>query len=319
MNDACRILEITYPIILGGMGNVSSIELTSAVSEAGGLGTFGVGTRTPQEIELYIQGIKEKSKKPFAINIPLTVTPYVEEIAELIIRYQVPVVSLSAGNPSKWIRFFKDHGVKVMTVVGSVKQARKAEQEGADLVVGEGYEAAGINSPYETTTVALIPQIVDAVQIPVIAAGGIGDARGLVGAFALGAQGVQMGTRFIVAKEAPFSERYKEKILAANDEATTIVGRSVGRIRRVLKTPYVEKLLSLENEGISTEDFMNLTSEKYHWLGAMEGNDQEGYMNSGQIAGALKNIQSVKEIIESMMKEAAMISQRLKETFSHPY
>ncbi|WP_062352445.1 NAD(P)H-dependent flavin oxidoreductase [Bacillus kwashiorkori] len=304
MNRLCKILNIRFPIIQGGMGNISNAPLTAAISEAGALGTFGVGTRTPEEVEPILQQIKRTTTKPFAVNIPISVTKYGKEWIDLVSKYSVPVVSLSAGNPANFIPYLKERGIKVMTVVGTVKHGLKAMEAGTDIVVGEGFEAAGINSPYEITTMALIPQLRNSLSIPIIAAGGIGDGRGLAAALTLGADGVQLGTRFIVAKEAPFSKRYKEKIIQANDQATVIVGRSVGKIRRLLHTPYAQQLLTEEQNGMDEETYFRKTTELVHWRGAMEGDVENGLMNSGQIAGLVYAEQTAEEIIDSLIQEA---------------
>ncbi|MHC0035489.1 NAD(P)H-dependent flavin oxidoreductase [Pseudoneobacillus sp. C159] len=315
MHQLLKLLNIQYPIIQGGMGNISNALLTAAVSEAGGLGTIGVGTMTPEEVEKIIQETKNLTTRPFALNIPISVTPYLKEMLSLLINYQIPVVSLSAGNPAPYIENLHNHGIKVIAVVASVKHALKAEAAGVDVIVAEGYEAAGINSPYETTTITLIPQIVDAVKIPVVAAGGIADGRGLAAALSLGASGVQMGTRFIATKEAPFHENYKNKILAADDTSTVIVGRTVGKIRRLIQTPYTEKLLENERTGWTSEEYLTLTSEDFHRRGALDGDEQEGFMNAGQIAGLVATTPTVKELLEGMVQEAKTTLQKSLECF----
>ena len=305
MNILCEVLGIKYPVFQGGMGNISNAPLTSAVSEAGGLGTIGAGTMTPIELEQIIIETKERTNKPFAVNIAISVSPHVEEIVELLIKHDVPVVSLSAGDPTPFIERFHNAGIKIITVIGSVRHALKAEAAGTDIIVAEGYEAAGINSNYESTTLTLIPQIVDKVKVPVVAAGGIGDGRGLAAMLVLGASGVQIGTRFIATKEAPFSQEYKNKILSATDTDTVIVGRTVKRVRRVLKTPYSKKLLEYEGSSDYTlEKFSELTSEKYHIIGAVEGKMEEGFINGGQIAGLIYDIPTVKELLDRMVEEA---------------
>ncbi|PLR78619.1 2-nitropropane dioxygenase [Bacillus sp. V3-13] len=304
MNQLISLLNIKYPIIQGGMGNISNAPLTAAVSEAGGLGTIGAGTMEPDELETIIIDTKKRTTRPFAVNIALTVSPYVKEIGALLIKHGVYAVSLSAGNPAPYIPKFHEHGIKVMAVVASVKHARKAEAAGADVLVAEGYEAAGINSNLETTTLALIPQIVANVQIPVVAAGGIGDGKGLAAMLALGASGVQMGTRLIATKEAPFHGNYKRKLLQASDHDTVIVGRTVGKIRRVMDTEYARKLLDEEKKGITSEQFDMLTSEEFHKIGALEGQEADGFMNGGQIAGLIKDIPTVSELLERMVSEA---------------
>ncbi|WP_062236565.1 NAD(P)H-dependent flavin oxidoreductase [Fictibacillus sp. FJAT-27399] len=310
MNTVCKILGIQYPIIQGGMGNVSNAQLTAAISNAGALGTIGVGTVLPDEVEGMIVEAASKTSKPFAVNVPLTVASNVKEIFQLIIKHHVPVVSLSAGNPAPYIRKLQEHGIKVICVAASVYHAKKAEDAGADLIVAEGYEAAGLNSPFETTTMTLIPQVADVIKIPLIAAGGIGDGRGVAAAMMLGAEGVQLGTRFIAVKEAPFHLRYKEALIQADDRDTVVVGRSVGRIRRVMKAPYAERLLSKESEGITLEEFNALTTEDQHIAGAIKGDFEQGFINSGQIAGLIKDMPSASELIQKMMKDAGLAISR---------
>ncbi|GEN44499.1 NAD(P)H-dependent flavin oxidoreductase [Alkalibacillus haloalkaliphilus] len=305
MNPVCHLLNIQYPIVLGGMGNISSPELTAAVSEAGGLGTIGCGTMSPEEVEMKINQTKELTKKPFAVNIAMAVAPNVERLIDLVIDLQVPVVSLSAGNPAPYIPKLHEQGIKVMTLVASVKHAKKAEEAGADLLVAEGYEAAGINSNLELTTFTLIPQIVRHVNVPVLAAGGVGDGKGLAATLMLGASGVQMGTRFIATQEAPFHTHYKEKILEANGTGTTIVGRTVGQVRRILNTQYAKKLTDLEKSGLTVEEYRQLTSEELHCKGALEGDLENGFLNSGQITGLIEDIPTVQELVEGMMQEAS--------------
>lgn len=304
VNDICKMFHITYPIIQGGMGNISNAPLTAAVSEAGGLGTIGCGTMEPEEVEKIIIETKKRTDKPFAVNIAINVTPYTDALIDLVIKHRVPVVSLSAGNPAPYIPKLQEQGMKVLTIVATVKHAKKAEAAGADAIVAEGFEAAGINSNLELTTFTLIPQIVDQVDIPVIAAGGIGDGRGLAAAFMLGASGVQMGTRFIATKEAPFHENYKNKILTATDTSTQIIGRSVGKTRRVLTNEYAEKIKQFEKKGMTAEEFDKLTTEAQHIKGAIDGNFSEGFINGGQISGLIDSIPTVKQLLEEMMQEA---------------
>lgn len=304
MNTICEQLKIEYPIIQGGMGNISNSILTAAVSEAGGLGTIGCGTMNPEEVEKIIIETKTKTCRPFALNIAITVTPFIDEMIQLVLKHQIPVVSLSAGNPESFIPILKEHGIKVMVVVASVKHAQKAEAAGADVLVAEGYEAAGINSNLELTTFTLIPQITKSVEVPVIAAGGIGDGKGLAAAFMLGADGVQLGTRLIATKEAPFHELYKKNLLQSDGKDTVIVGRSVGRVRRVLNTTYTQRILNAEKDGIELQQFNEMTSESHHIQGAVLGNLDNGYFNCGQVAGLITEIPTVKDLLGNMMTEA---------------
>ncbi|MCM3566522.1 nitronate monooxygenase family protein [Neobacillus mesonae] len=307
MNNVNELLSIKYPIVQGGMGNISNAQLTAAVSNAGGLGTIGSGTMTPEQVESIILETKEKTVHPFAVNIPINVSPYTKEIIQLVIKHKIPVVSLSAGNPSPYIELLHEHNIKVIVIVAAVKHARKAEEAGADILVAEGFEAAGINSSLELTTFTLIPQICKHVSIPVLAAGGIGDGRGLAAALMLGASGVQLGTRLIATKDAPFHEAYKNKLLQADDNETVILGRSVGQVRRVLKSPYAKQIIDLETNGLTPEQYSQMTSEDFHINGAIHGNDENGFMNSGQIAGLIENIPTVKELFDEMMIKAQKV------------
>ncbi|MDV6378691.1 nitronate monooxygenase [Sporosarcina sp. GW1-11] len=313
MNVLCNVLSIQLPIIQGGMGNISSPKLAAAVSNAGGLGTIGCGTLSVEAVERKILELKALTSCPFAINIAINVTPHTEQLIELVIKHQVPVVSLSAGNPTPYISLLHDRGIKVITIVASVKHAIKAEEAGADILVAEGFEAAGINSPLELTTMTLIPQITANVSIPVAAAGGIGDGKGLAAAIVLGAKGVQMGTRLIATKEMQVHELYKQRLVDATDVETVIIGRNVGRVRRVLKNDYVTALKKREKEGLTLAEFDEATTEAQHVLGAIEGNMEQGFINSGQVAGMINDVPSVQELLEQMMLEAKQACTRALE------
>lgn len=302
-NRVTDILHIKYPIIQGGMGNISDPELAIAVSEAGGLGTIGSGTLPASELKKKLQRVKENTNKHYCVNIPINMSPDVEGILELIIDFGVPAVSLSAGNPADIIPYLKEHSIKIICVSSTVRQAIKAEDAGADLIVCEGYEAAGINAPNESTTMTLVPQIVKAVSIPIVAAGGVADGKGLAAALCLGASGVQMGTRFIATKEAAFHESYKQSIIESNDQSTIIVGRKFQKIRRILKTPYVEKLIELERTNNSYA-YVEKTDEYYHKLGAIDGDLDNGFVTGGQISGLIDDCPTVAELLEDMVKQA---------------
>jgi enoyl-[acyl-carrier protein] reductase II len=306
MKHICELLSIQYPIIQGGMGNISNAQLAAAVSNAGGLGTIGCGTMTPAQVEDIILETKAKTNKSFAVNIPISVSPYTEEMINLVLKHEIPVVSLSAGNPAPFIPLLQENNVKVIVIVASVKHAQKAEAAGADVLVAEGFEAAGINSNMELTTFTLIPQISRHVTIPVVAAGGIGDGKGLAAALMLGASGVQLGTRLIATKEAPFHASYKQRLLDATDNETIILGRSIGQVRRVLKAPYADRIIELERSGLAPEQYRNLTSEDHHIFGAIQGDAENGFMNSGQVAGLIQHIPTVKELLEGMINEARL-------------
>lgn len=304
MKCICELFSIKYPIIQGGMGNISNAELTAAVSNAGGLGTIGCGTMNPEQVEAIILETRDKTNNTFALNIPINVSPYTEELINLVLKHNIPVVSLSAGNPAPFIPRLHKKNVKVIAIVASVQHAQKAAAAGADVLVAEGFEAAGINSTLELTTFTLIPQISKHVTVPVLAAGGIGDGHGLAAALMLGASGVQIGTRLIATKEAPFHPSYKQKLLEATGNDTCIIGRSVGQVRRVLKDPYTVKVLELEQQGLSPENYRELMSEVHHINGAIHGDVKNGFMNSGQVAGLIEDIPTVRELLDGMMNNA---------------
>lgn len=298
-----KLLGIKYPIIQGGMAWVAEHHLAAAVSEAGGLGIIGAGGATAEFVREQIHRVKETTDKPFGVNLML-MNPEADEIAEVIAEEKVKVVTTGAGNPGKYVSMWKDAGVKVVPVVASVALAKLMERAGADAVVAEGTESGGhIGS---LTTMCLIPQVVDALQIPVIAAGGIGDGRGLAAAFMLGAEAVQMGTRFIVAKEAVVHANYKYQVLKAKDIDSEVTGRSTGHPVRQIRNQMTREYLRLEKEGASLEELESLT------LGALrkavvEGDTIHGTLMAGQIAGLIKKEQSCQEIIEEIMGEAGRL------------
>ncbi|PYZ94850.1 2-nitropropane dioxygenase [Salipaludibacillus keqinensis] len=304
MNELVKILNIELPFIQGGMGNVSHASLAIAVSEAGGLGTIGAGTLPPKVIKEMIAEIRAKTNKPYAVNVPLSVQPHLEEVISLLIEYQVPVVSLSAGNPAPFIQPLKEAKSKVMCVVANHKQALKAEAAGADIIIAEGYEAAGINSTEELTTFTLIPKITSVVNIPVVAAGGIGNGKGFLAALALGAQGVQLGTRLIATQEANVHENYKAALCDAEFNDTVIVGRPYQKIRRILKTPYADKLIELEKQEMNKATHLKKTDETHHILGAIEGKLDQGHINAGQISSLIEDIPTVSELFNRMIQES---------------
>lgn len=299
MSRVCTSLQIEIPIIQGGMGNISHAELTAAVSNAGGLGTIGCGTMSPIEVKRLIEATRRLTSRPFALNIAIRVSPYTEDLITLAIEEQIPVVSLSAGNPAPFLGRLQEAGIRTIGVVASVKQAVKAERAGIDLLVAEGVEAAGINSPLELTTMTLIPQITDQVTIPVLAAGGIGDGRGLAAAWMLGAEGVQLGTRLIATRESCVHPQYKDHLVQADDLETRIIGREVGQVRRVLNGAYVDGL-----RPASLAEFQEKTNESFHIKGALEGDETAGYVNAGLVSGLIEDIPTVQVLFNRMMDEA---------------
>lgn len=290
------LLGIQYPIIQGGMAWVAEHQLCAAVSNAGGLGIIGAASAPAQVVREEIQKCKKLTDKPFGVNVML-LNPNADEVAKVIIEEGVKVVTTGAGSPAKYMDEWKKAGVKVIPVVASVAMAKLMERCGADAVVAEGMESGGhIGS---TTTMALVPQVVDAVSIPVIAAGGIGDGRGMAAAFVLGAAGVQLGTRFVIAKESIVHENYKNQIIKAKDIDSTVTGMSTGHPVRSLRNKMTRQYLQLEKDGA---DFMELEKLTLGSLRAavIDGDVVNGTLMAGQIAGLLTKSQTCKEIIEEM-------------------
>lgn len=293
------ILGIEYPIIQGGMAWVAEHKLAAAVSEAGGLGIIGAGGAPASYVREQIQKAKELTDKPFGVNIML-MNPEADDIATVVVDEGVKVVTTGAGNPAKYMEMWKAAGVKVIPVVASVGMAKLMERGGADAVVAEGTESGGhIGS---TTTMALVPQVADAVSIPVIAAGGIADGRGFAAAFMLGAEGVQLGTRFVAATESVVHENYKAMLLKAKDIDSAVTGRSTGHPVRSIRNKMTKEYLKLEQEGA---DFMELEKLTLGSLrkAVVEGDVVNGTVMAGQIAGLVKKEQPCKEIINEIMSQ----------------
>lgn len=304
----CDLFGIKHPIIQGGMAHLGTAQLVSAVSNAGGLGIIGAGFYKPDWVRQQIHLTRQQTSQPFGLNIPLT-SPFVEPVVEVVLEEKVAIVATGAGNPEIYIPRFKQAGIKVMTVVASVALAKRLEQAGADAIVAEGTESGGHIG--ETTTMVLVPQVVDSVQIPVVAAGGIGDGRGLAAALALGAQGAQMGTRFVCSQECIAHPRYKQKILEAHDRSTVVTRQTMGRPLRTLPNSLTDQVLELEKAGISKED-LELFDRGRMYLGLVEGDIEDGSLLAGQIAGLIKEIKPVRVIIEEIVAEAETVITSLK-------
>ncbi|NLX62723.1 MAG: enoyl-[acyl-carrier-protein] reductase FabK [Tissierellia bacterium] len=296
----CKLLNIKYPIIQGGMAWVATHELAVAVSEAGGLGIIAAGGLPPEVVRKEIRNFKKKSNKPFGVNIML-MSPYAEDIVGIICEERVPVVTTGAGNPGKYISKFKEHNIKVIPVVPTVSLAKRLERIGVDAIIAEGTEAGGHIG--ELTTMALIPQIVDAVDIPFIAAGGIGDGRGFLAALSLGAEGVQMGTRFVCSTESIAHINYKERIIKSKDRDAVVIGRSTGRPVRALKNEFTREYLELEKEATDFEELEKLAAGRLR-LAVNDGDTSTGSVMAGQIAGLIEDIRPCKEIIQDMINAA---------------
>ena len=293
------LLGIEYPIIQGGMAWVAEYHLAAAVSEAGGLGLIGAASAPAEWVREQIRETRKCTDKPFGVNIML-MSPYADDVARIVAEEGVKVVTTGAGSPEKYMEMWKKAGVKVIPVVASVAMARRMERCGADAVVAEGCESGGHVG--ETTTMALVPQVVDAVKIPVIAAGGIADGRGVAAAFMLGAKGVQIGTRFVASEEAQVHENYKEKILKARDIDTRVTGRSTGHPVRALRNNMTRKYLELENSGAPFEELEMLTLGGLR-KAVIDGDVTDGSVMAGQIAGLVKEKRSCKAIIDQLVQE----------------
>ncbi len=303
MINVCEILGTRYPIIQGAMARIAECNLAAAVSNGGGLGIIASGGESADWLRQQIQKTREMTDQPFGVNLML-LAPNVEELIEVICEERVPVVTTGAGNPGKYIAKMKEHGIKVVPVVANVALAMRVERAGADAVVAEGTEAGGHIG--ETTTMALVPQIADAVKIPVIAAGGIADGRGVAAAYMLGAKGIQVGTRFLVAKECIVAQGYKDAILKAKDSSTVATGRSTGHPVRVIKNKLAREILSLEKKNEDVEKINELCTGTLA-AAVRDGDADHGNIMSGQIAGLVKKEQSAAEIIQEMFKEAEEI------------
>jgi enoyl-[acyl-carrier protein] reductase II len=303
----CDLLGIDHPIVQGGMAWVSPPELVVAVSEAGALGILGAGNAPPDLVEAQVREIKAKTNRPFGVNVPL-ISPFIREIVDICVRERVPVVTTGAGSPSAFIPELKEAGVFVMPVVASVALAKRLERAGADALIAEGSESGGHIG--DVGTLPLVPQVVDAVTVPVVAAGGIADGRGLVAALALGAVGVQMGTRFISTTECPVHENYKRMIVRAGDRATMTTGRSLGHPVRALRNPMARKFEEMEVQGLSEDQLFEFGTGKLR-LAAVEGDMTGGSFMAGQSCGLVKDTVPVAELIQSIISEAEGLLQYL--------
>jgi len=309
-SSICDLLGIKYPIFQGGMAWVSDAVLAAAVSNAGGLGIIAAGNAPVDIVAEQIKKVKTLTDKPFGVNIML-MSPVAGEIAQLVADEKVPVVTTGAGNPSKFMQIWKDASVKVIPLVASSGLAKMMQRSGATAVVAEGCEAGGHIG--ELTTMTLVPQVCDVVEIPVIAAGGIGDGRGVAAAFMLGADGVQLGTRFLVAKECGIPQIYKDKVIAAKDIDTISTGKRLGHPVRSLKTTFSRDLFNKEyDSSISNEELDELAAGSLQ-AAAVDGDLAKGSFMAGQISGLVKKEQTAKEIIEELVNETeATLNEVLK-------
>lgn len=301
-----ELLGIEYPVIQGGMAWVANAQLAAHVSKAGGLGLIGAANAPAEWVRSQILEAKEITDRPVGVNVML-LSEHADEVAQVIVEEKVSVVTTGAGNPAKYMQTWKDAGVKVIPVVASVALAKMMQRAGADAVVAEGMESGGHIG--EATTMTLVPQVVSAVDIPVIAAGGVGDGRGMAAAFMLGADAVQIGTRFVVSKECTASQEYKDRIIAAKDIDSVITGRKNGHPIRSLRNQMTREYLEMEKQDVSFEEMEHLT------LGALrravvEGDVRMGTVMAGQIAGLIKKEQTCQEIIQELVSETKEIYEK---------
>ncbi|MEG1870414.1 MAG: enoyl-[acyl-carrier-protein] reductase FabK [Peptostreptococcaceae bacterium] len=306
-NDICKMLDIKYPIFQGGMAWVSDSSLASAVSNAGGLGIIAGATAPVDYIREEIRKTKKLTEKPFGLNIML-LSDNAEELAKVAVEEGVKVITTGAGNPGKYMNMWKEAGIKVIPVVPSVALARRMERSGADAVIAEGCESGGHVG--KLTTMVLVPQVVDAVNIPVIAAGGICDGRGIAAVFALGARGIQMGTRFLVSDECTIHENYKNAVIKAKDIDTVVTGRVTGHPVQVIKNKLAREFLKLEASNVSGDKLEELGRGALR-RAVKDGDVDNSSLMAGQISGMVTKKQSVKEIIEEIFSEYEQLTKAL--------
>ncbi len=305
MNRVSSLFGIRYPIIQAGMIWCSGWELASAVSNAGGLGLIGSGSMYPDILRQHIRKCKAATDKPFGVNLPL-IYKQVEDHIQVILDEGVQIVFTSAGNPAKYTKFFKDHGLTVAHVIANTKFARKCEEAGVDAIVAEGFEAGGHNGIEETTTMTLIPMVREVTTLPLIAAGGIGTGAAMAAAFALGAEGVQIGSRFVASLESSAHPVFKQKVLEAKDGDTALILKKVIPVR-LIKTKFHDQVKELENRGASREELMDLLGHGRAKMGMFEGNVDEGELEIGQVSGLIHEVRPAAEIVAEIVRDFNLV------------
>lgn len=308
-NRVTELFGIKYSIIQAGMVWVSGWKLASAVSNSGGLGLIGSGSMKPDLLREHISRCRKATDKPFGVNLTL-LRGDVVDLIDVVIEEEVKIIFTSAGHPGKYFDKIKSSGATVVHVVSNVKQALKSQSVGCDAVVGEGVEAGGHNGPDEITTFCLIPQIADSVNIPIIAAGGISDGRGILAALALGAEGVQIGTRFATTVESSANENYKRKVLEAIDTSTVLVLKQAG-MARMLKNKFSDEVIKLESECASIDSLKEKLGRKREMLGIFNGDENDGMMEAGQGAGLIKDIPDANELMKRLINEYESVKSKL--------
>lgn len=300
-NRITELFGIKYPIIQAGMIWASGWKLASAVSNAGGLGLIGAGSMYPEVLLEHIQQCKAATDKPFGVNLPL-LYPDIDKHIDIILKNEVPVVFTSAGNPKTWTKTLKDNGVKVVHVVSSAKFAKKSEDAGVDAVVAEGFEAGGHNGREETTTLCLIPSVREAIDIPLIAAGGIATGKAMYAVMALGAEGVQVGSRFVCSPEASSHNNFKQAIVDAKEGDTILTMKGLTPVR-LIKNDFYVKVFEAENRGASKEELIELLGRARAKTGMFEGNLQDGELEIGQVSGMINEIKPAADIVDELWNE----------------
>ena len=308
-NRITSLFNIEYPIIQAGMVWCSGWELASAVSNAGGLGIIGAGSMYPEILKEHLVKCKQATNKPFAVNLPL-LYPSIEEHVKSIIEAKVPIVFTSAGNPKTWTKHLQEHGCKVVHVVSSVKFALKSQEAGVDAIVAEGFEAGGHNGREETTTMCLIPAVKDAISIPLIAAGGIGDGRTMLAAFALGADAVQIGSRFVTSKESSAHQSFKNAVVQAKEGDTKLSLKELTPVR-LLANNFALRIRAAEANNASHEELRKILGKGKAKLGMFEGEMEEGELEIGQVSANINEIKSAKEIVDEIWKDFTMLKKSL--------
>jgi enoyl-[acyl-carrier protein] reductase II len=308
-NTITELFHIQYPIVQGGMIWVSGYKLAAAVSNAGGLGLIGAGSMYPEVLREHIQKCKKVTSKPFGVNVPM-LYPDIEKIMDIIIEEGVKIVFTSAGNPKTWTSFLKDKGITVVHVVSSVKFALKAQEVGVDAVVCEGFEAGGHNGREETTTFTLIPMVKEQLKIPVIAAGGIGSGRGMLAAMVLGADGVQVGSRFAATQESSAHANFKQTIIDVQDGGTELTLKELAPVRLV-KNNFYQQVQELYKKNPSIEEIKELLGRARAKKGMFEGDLENGELEIGQVAGLIHDIKTAKEVIDEMIEEYEVVKKQL--------
>lgn len=306
-NRITSLFNIHYPIIQAGMIWCSGWELASAVSNAGGLGIIGSGSMYPEVLDEHIQKCKAATDKPFAVNLPM-LYPDIDKHIETIIKHQVPIVFTSAGNPKTWTKHLKDHGITVVHVVSSLKFALKAQEAGVDAIVAEGFEAGGHNGRDETTTLCLIPMVAKELEIPLIAAGGIGTGRTMLAAMNLGADAVQIGSRFVASEESSAHINFKQSVIQAKEGDTQLTLKEITPVR-LIKNSFYQQVHEAYEKGASMEDLKTLLGRGRAKKGMFEGDLNEGELEIGQISGMIDRILPAKDIIEEILTEYSLALQ----------